>query len=535
MIKNSKPVFTWEAARDSDPLDGVSYTLEYSKDAGFSAGNTYAVTVSTNYYALLAGLADDSTYYWRVSAADNFNAVKICSSTFILFVNLNNTAPGPFSLTEPADNASVVSDRPLFDWQDSVEPDPLDYVTYSLYISTEPGFTSTAVYAGLSESRYAPDAVHRLRENTTYFWKVLSQDTTGEITASETRSFHIPVLSVPKEPPGVKGTLSGSVFILRWDPVNANEDGTQIDDLAGYNIYRSDIMSSWLNRAVYVAVSSNTTLFQENIAAGEVYYYMVKAVDTSGNLSESTIISNSSGAGNITVVSPENDLIIDLASADSSKMAAGNNKYNDNLRLEITRNNIPGALSSVVIEYEIKVRKVLSGDEVPDFGFSESMELSFVPPETGAMSVLSVGKAVPAGYAVYWFNGVEYIKTGSRPAPGAITLKTKNLGKYQLRRVTLSGEFSVSRAWPSKVFTPDNDSINDVFHVAYENPADQRVEGKIFDINGRFVGRMAQGSIENSLEWDGRDTGGGYAPKGVYLYQLESAGKIINGTIVVAR
>ena len=71
--------------------------------------------------------------------------------------------------------------------------------------------------------------------------------------------------------------------------------------------------------------------------------------------------------------------------------------------------------------------------------------------------------------------------------------------------------------------------------MAYENPADQRVEGKIFDINGRFVGRMAQGSIENSLEWDGRDTGGGYAPKGVYLYQLESAGKIINGTIVVAR
>ena len=38
-----------------------------------------------------------------------------------------------------------------------------------------------------------------------------------------------------------------------------------------------------------------------------------------------------------------------------------------------------------------------------------------------------------------------------------------------------------------------------------------------------------------SLKWNGRDKTGNYVPSGVYIYQIQAEGKVINGTIVVAK
>jgi hypothetical protein len=40
---------------------------------------------------------------------------------------------------------------------------------------------------------------------------------------------------------------------------------------------------------------------------------------------------------------------------------------------------------------------------------------------------------------------------------------------------------------------------------------------------------------ENVMIWDGRDGDGGLVRGGIYIYQVESDGKVINGTVVVGK
>jgi hypothetical protein len=49
------------------------------------------------------------------------------------------------------------------------------------------------------------------------------------------------------------------------------------------------------------------------------------------------------------------------------------------------------------------------------------------------------------------------------------------------------------------------------------------------------VRRNLPRELETVLYWDGRDTAGTIVPSGVYLYQIEVDGKVLSGTVVVAR
>jgi len=532
--KTARPVLSWGIPTDSDPLDSVSYKLEYSKDSIFSAGNTYAVTVNTNTFVPLVDLADDTTYFWRVTAIDSFSAETLSTHTYIFFVNLQNTAPPAFNLQSPANAAMIVTALPVLDWQDSIDPDPLDYASYTLMLSTDTEFSTVTSYSGLSESNYALAGTGRLSENKKYYWKVLAADTTGAVTASAVWEFTVPVLSTPKEPLGIKSNISGTFVILRWEPVTLNEDGSVLDDLLGYNLYRADSLTGVISAGVYVALSSNTFLFQELITENKTFYYILKAVDTSGILSKSSIIINSAVNGNSTVVSEDNSFIIGLPYAENNKLTVGNNAYNDNLQVAVSLSSV-SVLSNVISEYEVKVKKASDGSTVTGYQFGEAVEITF--PLTGLVSagVLSTQNLTSNELAIYWFNGVEYIKTGSSIAGFTIQIRTKNTGRYQLRRAGNAGTFMVNSVWPSKIFTPNGDGINDTVNISYENPIGIRVTGKIFDLNGRFTANMAEGSMENTLKWDGKDSDGSHAPKGIYIYQLDVEGKVVNGTVVVAR
>lgn len=68
-----------------------------------------------------------------------------------------------------------------------------------------------------------------------------------------------------------------------------------------------------------------------------------------------------------------------------------------------------------------------------------------------------------------------------------------------------------------------------------ENPNYSEVTSMIFDMRGNLVRGNLPRELETVLYWDGRDTEGSVVPAGVYLYQVEVDGRIINGTIVVAR
>ena len=61
------------------------------------------------------------------------------------------------------------------------------------------------------------------------------------------------------------------------------------------------------------------------------------------------------------------------------------------------------------------------------------------------------------------------------------------------------------------------------------------LKGMIFDLQGRMVRSQLPEEGQNVLVWDGKDDSGVTVHAGVYIYQVEANGKIINGTVVVAK
>ena len=84
---------------------------------------------------------------------------------------------------------NIASQLPLFDWEESFDPDPLDVVTYELYLDTaESGdiivYTDTISNFQIQEP---------LQDNTTYYRKVIATDLSGAATENTNgyRSFRV--------------------------------------------------------------------------------------------------------------------------------------------------------------------------------------------------------------------------------------------------------------------------------------------------------------------------------------------------------
>jgi gliding motility-associated-like protein len=316
-----------------------------------------------------------------------------------------------------------------------------------------------------------------------------------------------------------------------------NNDGTLIDDLAGFNIYKSTDINTVSKSVVYQYVSPTTLIIIETVPSVQVYYYIVKSVDMSGNESNSSVIANTSLQGETIIMSFDNNFKISLPKNENNRLQSSNNDYYDDLRFEIS-SDTQSVSGQVIAIYELVITKASNSQVIPDYRFKEPVEIKFtVPSGAAGTSISGFTKLADATQtAIYWYNGVEYIKLGSKTQNQVVSVKTINLGTYQVRTVSRASSFEFSRVVP-KIFTPNNDGENDYTHVYYDNPKDSAVTGKIYDLTGHYVANMESGDFTNSIKWNGKDTENNFVPKGVYLYQLEveGEGKVINGTVVVAR
>ena len=90
---------------------------------------------------------------------------------------------------------------------------------------------------------------------------------------------------------------------------------------------------------------------------------------------------------------------------------------------------------------------------------------------------------------------------------------------------------------PRIISPASSKGMNDILIVSYENSNDSNVSGRILTINGSYIADML---VVNSdpdnpkITWNGKD-GSSVVPSGIYIYQIEVEGQVLNGTVVVAK
>ncbi len=123
----------------------------------------------------------------------------------------------------------------------------------------------------------------------------------------------------------------------------------------------------------------------------------------------------------------------------------------------------------------------------------------------------------------------------------ASSTSTPTLPSYYLARNLKPAESFGLRETPRKILIPESAlPENATFTLTFDNPAaDIVTQAKIYDITGSEVADMTDatgsGSNPSRLTWDGRDKDGSIVRSGIYIYQVQAGGTLINGTVVVAR
>lgn len=388
---------------------------------------------------------------------------------------------------------------------------------------------------------------------TSYYYRVAALNGNDIRTAATAFVFVLTLPAIdtlaPDQPMGLKGILdpSGSVFTLIWEPVAQNTDGSPINDLAGYNIYRRTTVTGSATKLTGLPITIHAFA---DVVNGQTFYYTVRAIDTSGNESIDSLIADSSPFANIIFVGPDNLSNVVMPSSVNDLLRSAHNKYGVTLTVGMSEEPIP---SNTEIIRHIRLQLLRGDTKAPinDLAFAEPQSViavayNVINGQVGygrplADSPLARAAAVsPNQLSLYWSNDVTWVKVGGTLDTNTQTIKIKSsyLGSYQLRALPLATSLSLEQAnvYP-RVFSPNGDGFNDKVYFVLENPNNATVTGEIFDLGGRPVATLNEkvGGIGTMLFWDGKDSTGAVVPGGVYIYKIRGEGKTFTGTVAVAR
>lgn len=164
---------------NSDDPDGDPLFYEFMITDDFDQVVTVSPSVAENpdstAWLCDMALTEDYGYNWKVRADDTFEKSSWSEKT-VFYVNSVNTAPASFDLVFPPDSNGIplAELSPVFTWTNAFDPDPLDTVSYTVYLSEDSSFNQFTQYSGLTDTVVAlPDS---LEPASSYWWKVRAYD-----------------------------------------------------------------------------------------------------------------------------------------------------------------------------------------------------------------------------------------------------------------------------------------------------------------------------------------------------------------------
>lgn len=173
---STNPTFTWTSS-----LGTASFRLQVSTDSSFRTLVLDLPGLGTTSVTPSLALAPSTIYFWRVLAVST-TTVTATGAPFTFTTQAAPppivTAPGSFTLLNPASGAGGVSVIPTFSWQTSTGA-----TAYRLEVALDPAFTNTVLNVeGLTTTSFTPTT--SLIPFTTYYWRVTATNSGGSTVAS---------------------------------------------------------------------------------------------------------------------------------------------------------------------------------------------------------------------------------------------------------------------------------------------------------------------------------------------------------------
>ena len=264
---------SWSAASSA-----TSYNVYYSTTTGVTKANSTKITNATS-PMVQTSLADGTTYYYIVTAVNNVGesaaSIQVAATTL-------PAVPVPTAPTAPIGVTAVGgATQATISW-----PAVTGASSYNVYWSTTSGVsTSNGTKAAGVTSPYVKTG---LSAGTTYYFIVTAANNVGESVASaQVSAITNPAPpSVPVAPTGVSATGGTNQVSISWPAVSG---------ATSYNLYWSTVTGVTKTSGTKIT-GATSTYAQTGLAAGTTYYYVVTAVNVSGESPASAQVSASTNA-----------------------------------------------------------------------------------------------------------------------------------------------------------------------------------------------------------------------------------------------
>ncbi len=460
------PTLSWNASSGA-----TSYGLQVSTSSSFSSTVLNQTGITTTSYTV-SGLANNTTYYWRVNAS-NAGGTSAHSATWSFTTAIGPggpTAPSVPTLVSPADGAAGLPTNLTVSWNASSGA-----TSYRLQVSTSAAFSTLILdQSGLSSTSYN---LASLATNTTYYWRVNASNAGGTSDYSIAWSFTTGdgLLPVPTllSPQGGAANVSTSVTV-RWSPVS------------GALSYGLQVSTDRVFATIVLDQSgiSATSYMLTGLAHNTTYYWRVNASNASGN-------SPYSSAWSFTTIiaAPQVPTL-------SSPIDRATGVSTDPI---LTWNTAGGATY-----YNVEMS-------------TSSSFLTTIVDQGGITATFLPVSGLNGGTTYYWrVNALN---------PGGVS------GWSTVWSFTTIGVTAVDKQGevPESFLLHQNypNPFNNRTVIAYESPARALVWLEIYDIQGKRVDRVEEGIVQPGYH---RILWGSNLSSGIYYYRL-----IVDGNASPAR
>lgn len=273
-VETPVPTFSWSSSADSG--SGLSnYLIQVSSDSFFNSIIKSETSASTS--LTLSSSLSESIFWWRVLPFDSVgNYDTILAETRSLIID--STPPTISSLIAPENNYETSQVPILFTWTAST--DTLSgLMKYIIQIGADSTFSSVDTTADISPSDTFISAGSSLSGSARYWWRILSMDTAGNISYSDSRSFILDT-----EPPSIpvntspSNALDTNLTTIKFKWSSSSDTHTGIGSYQ-IQISNSSIFASYIFDSSAGAQTETTFL----LPANDTYWWRVIAYDSVGN------------------------------------------------------------------------------------------------------------------------------------------------------------------------------------------------------------------------------------------------------------